>query len=312
MDKHLTNIQRIINKAKKWGLKVEKIPWKKEVVVISKGKKSCYFYGSSLPLNNVVAVRLTKYKNLTKWILKKLNVPTPKGFFCQSFEEAREIIKKGEINYPVVVKPNESALGKMVFAEIKNEEELKRAIKIIKENYQDFLLEEYVAGDDFRLLVLDGRVVAVCKRIPPFVIGDGVSSLSKLIEKFNEKREKKLVLDEEVLRNLKKQKVGLNSVIPEGQKIILRRNANVFTGGLVEDYTEKTALFFKKVAVKIVKELGLRIGGVDIITPDITKKSKNYWVTEVNGLPSFDIHEEPNKGKTRDITSLILKAVFKK
>ena len=305
------NFQRLVQKAKELGIKIKEIFPEKKIVALEKGGKTKYLWGSSLPLNNVVGVRLAKYKNITKLILKKLGISTPPGVFCRSFSQAKEKIKKREINYPLVAKPNEAALGERVFVGIENEKELETAVKIIQEKYQDFILEEVVEGDDFRILVLDGKVAAACKRIPPVVIGDGISDLRSLIKKYNEKREKKVKADEEVKRNLRKQGVSLNSIIPRGEKIILRRNANVFTGGMVEDVTEKIHPYFKNLAIKIVNELGLRIGGVDVITKDISSWPIDYWVTEVNGLPSFDIHENPDKGRKRDITREILKAIFK-
>jgi len=304
------NFQRLVQKAKELGIEVKEIFPEKRIVALEKEGKTRYLWGSSLPLNNVVGVRLAKYKNITKLILKKLGVSTPRGFLCKSPSQAKEKIKKGEINYPLVAKPNEAALGERVFVGIENEKELEMAIRIIQEKYHDFILEEVVKGDDFRILVLDGKIVAACKRIPPAVIGNGVSKLKNLIKKYNEKREKKVKIDEEVKRNLEKQGVNLNSIIPRGKKIILRRNANVFTGGMVEDVTEKIHPHFRDLAIKIVRELGLRVGGVDVITKDIFSWPVDYWVTEVNGLPSFDIHEKPDKGKKRDITGEILRAIF--
>ena len=306
----ISNLERIIKKAQEMGMKVEKINWKNPLVKITYGQKSKYFYGSLLPLNNTVGARLSRYKNLTKKIFIRLGIPTPKGFLCENLEEILKIIKEGKIKYPLVIKPNSAALGEGVIVAIDNDKELKIAVKKLSKKYKEFLVEEYVEGDDYRLLVLDGKVIAVCKRILPFVVGNGKKSLGELINDFNQNREKKLEIDWEVKRHLKEQKIDLNTIISQGRKIILRKNANIYTGGIAEDVTDIVSPYFKKLAIKIVEELGLRLAGVDILSADISNSRGAYYFTEVNGLPSFDIHEIPIIGKKRDVTSLILKAIF--
>ncbi|MBM3205294.1 ATP-grasp domain-containing protein [Candidatus Shapirobacteria bacterium] len=304
------NLERIIKKARQLGMKVDLLPWKKPVVRIKHGQKTRYFYDAFLPLNHTVGARLSKYKSLSKEIFVKIGMTTPKGFLCKEFNEALKKIKKGEIKYPVVVKPNDTALGEGVTVGISNDQDLKIAIEKLPEKHKEFLLEEYVQGNDYRLLVLDGQLIAACQRIPPFVTGNGQKSLKELIDDFNQNREKKLKIDWEVSRNLKEQKVGLTTIIPQGQKIILRKNANIFTGGISKDVTDLVASRFKKLAIKVAEELGLRLAGVDILTDDLTSEKGDYYLTEVNGLPSFDIHETPTFGLKRDVTSLILKAIF--
>lgn len=307
------DLERIAKVALAQGMTVERLTWSKKAIRIKKGNLVRYFYGPYVPLNSAVAVALAKHKSLTKQIFAKIGISTPIGFLCEDASEAiRRVEREKEVKYPLVVKPNDSGLGEGVTVGVRNKEELTWAIKTAQEGYKKFIVEEFASGDDYRLLVLDGELIAACKRIPPFVVGDGKSSLKELVDQFNIKRAKKLVIDREVERNLKEQKVNFESKVASGRRIQLRRNANVHTGGISEDVTDKVASKFKEIAVRITKELELRLSGVDIITSDISEETASYNMIEVNGMPSYDIHEEPSLGKPRPyITRLILEAVFK-
>lgn len=302
-------LKKLLKEAKKLGIKVNIFPSFSLIKLSFKGKTR-YILRGIVPLNKRFAGEITKNKNLTKILLKRAGIKVPKGFLSFSLKEALRNIKDKKLNFPLVVKPNDKALGEKVFAKIESKKELKECISIlIKEKYLPFLVEEYFEGEDFRFLLIKKKIIAVARRIPPFVIGDGRSSLKKLIEKFNKKRKKPLLMDEEVFRNLKKQKVSLETVVEKGKKIKLRENANQGTGGLVEDVTEKVHPFFKKIVKKIAKELDLDFVGIDILTKNITKKSP-YVVIEVNSCPTWTLHEEVDFGKKRKIAKEIIKSIF--
>lgn len=300
----------LINKARKLNIKVQLVSKNKKIFRFIKNNQSKYVVGELAPLNNSVGTRLSKDKHITKNILNKIGIKTPQGFLLHDWKEVHILIKTGKLSYPLVVKPNEKAAGTDVAANIQNIKELKTIVSLMEKKYPDFIVEKYCEGDDHRLTVIDGKVVASCKRVRPFIIGDGVSSLEELIEVFNKKREYKVKVDNEVLRSLKKQGIGLDSIIEKDKKVNLRENSNMTTGGMVVDVTDMVNPKFKKIAVKAVSELSLRFAGVDIITPDISKDSK-YVITEINGLPGWDIHINPDYGLSRDISGFILDALWK-
>jgi len=288
------------------------VSFDKPVVRLVKNGKRRYIVGSSLPLNNNVSAKISKDKSLTKEILSEIGISTPKGFVTSHLQEAESEFGKINLGFPVVVKPNDSALGHGVTANIESWEEFNNAFKKAKQYSESILIEEHFFGDDHRILVLDGKVVAAARRNLPFVNGDGKSSVKELIERFNEGRlfDEKLRIDKEVERTLKKENLNLNSICRKGQRIGLRWNANVATGGIVEDVTDTISKTFKQIAVKAVKEIGFRFAGVDLMTKDITKDSQEYVLTEINGVPGFDLHFSPTYGKTRDVSELIIKAIF--
>lgn len=306
------DLEKIAKIALEQGMAVERLKWSKPVLRIKRGNVIRYFYGQSLPLNSSVSLALAKYKDITKQIFAKIGISTPRGFLCSNVSEALRRVEEGkEAKYPLVVKPNSAALGEGVTVGVHNKEELLEAIKFVQKEHRRFIVEEFAPGDDYRLLVLDGEVIAAARRVPPFVVGDSNSTLGVLINQFKSKINKDLMIDSEVERNLREQKVGFESIIDRDRKIQLRKNANVHTGGICEDMTDKVADKFKKIAVKVTQELGLRLSGVDIMTSDISMENASYYMTEVNGVPSYDIHEEPMIGKPRHVTRLILEAVFK-
>ncbi len=216
-----------------------------------------------------------------------------------------------ELKFPLVVKPNDSALGTDVFANIGNTAELKTIFENCLLRHKKLIVEEYFEGVDHRVLVIDGRIIAACIRSKPVITGDGELTINQLLDKYNVGRNEPLKMDEEVERNLSKAGYDLNSVLPKGESLTLRENSNIATGGMVEDVTEKVSEKFREISLKATKELGLRLAGVDILTPDITSEVADYIITEVNGLPSYDIHVMATKGQKIDAREEILMASFR-
>lgn len=303
-------IRYLYKRARELGYNVEIIDEKKRVVKVSKDGKSRYVYKRSLPLNTTTSTKITKNKLLTSKILESEGFRTPKGFAVNSLEDALTHIVNRDLSFPVVIKPNDKSLGLGVYTNIETKEELETLLMQVFEKYKSVLMEEYFPWEDYRLLVLDGEVIAAAKRVPPFIIGDGKSTIKELIREFNsQKSGNRVLIGKELKRQLTKAHLDLMSVLPDGAKFILRGNANIQTGGLVEDMTDEIPKFFKEIAVTVAKTLGLRFTGVDIMLPNL--EGKEYVIIEVNGLPSFDIHLIPTKGKIQDPSEKIWKAVFK-
>ena len=174
------------------------------------------------------------------------------------------------------------------------------------------LIEEFINGKDFRLIVVGNKVSAVMERIPAHVVGNGVSSISQLITKFNnnpligERYEKplcKIVVNGEVKRNLKKQNKKLTYVPQEKETVFVRQNANISTGGIGKDVTETIGRDIKDIAIKAAKAIGMVITGVDIICEDPSKKP---YVLELNDTPGIDIHHYPYIGDPQNVADDIV------
>lgn len=310
IDPKYQKLSDLIEKAKELGIETEVLQENDALVRFSKNNKNIYLYGSSLPFNSGSASRIAKHKHTTKTVLKSAGLKVPKGILASNVDEVNSALENKLINFPLVVKPEDLSLGRDVFANV-GRSELGEILSKLFKSYKKLVVEEYFEGEDHRVLVLDGKILAACIRSKPVVFGDGSKTIRELIEYYNLNRHLKLEIDEEVKRNIIKSGFTPESVIPAGKELTLRENSNIATGGIVADVTDSISEYFKNIALSAVREIGLRFGGVDILTPDITKDGKDYVITEVNGLPSYDIHLLAAKGRIIDVRQDILKALFR-
>lgn len=285
-----------------------------------KGKRH-YIYFKKFGLNKTNAI-LVANKYLTNKILKKAGLNTPRAFLGQTKNDVLSLLKSKKLKFSFVIKPLSAAFGTAVTAKINNVQELNLAISRIKKYWQKncqkrmvFLAEEYIEGNDYRILILNNKVIAVTHRAFPEIIGNGKDTIRRLIKKYYQarqyfkKKNKKPLFDHELMRNLKAQKVNLDVILPKGQKIRLRQTANIFGGGMAINMTDKIHPFYKNLALKAAKELGLNLTGIDLMTKDISKKG-TYAIIEMNSFPSLSMHENPDEGKPVRVTKLILKSIF--
>lgn len=309
--KHKILMEIFMEKARKLGYSVYTFDADRITYKISKGAKSIFTIGKHFPFNTHAAFEIVKRKDLTKQILEKEKFPTPKGILTDDWEVVKKAIGDGKIKFPLVAKPDTALAGQSVIVKIGDIEILRRVYKRIKKKYGKVLIEEYCEGEDFRFLVLDGRVLAVARRVPPFVVGDGKSRISELIKKHNVGRgHDSLKLGFEVERVLEEQKIGYKDIPRKGRKILLRRNANIHTGGIVENVTDITDNKFKRIAVAAAKLFNLRFSGVDIICPNITDPKSKYFIVELNTDPGYDLHWMDSMGHQYDATKDVLNSMF--
>jgi len=273
------------------------------------------------PINNAGPVKIARDKNLTKKLLGLSGLKLARGKKIRSRRDFDELMDSGKLSYPLVIKPLIGTCGIGVMANLETPDECYQAIDAILKNpscisfsqkrfLEPILVEEFFSGNDFRFLVLDGKVIAVLERILPYIEGNGKDPARKLIlERLNRKNQG-LKIDNEIKKTLRREKVGLEDIIPAGKTIVIRYNANISTGGIGKDMTGKQCDFFEKVAVKATSALGLRYAGVDILTMDITQE-RDYRIIEVNGNADHSIHFNPDFGKGIDVSGNIIKAMFK-
>jgi cyanophycin synthetase len=191
-----------------------------------------------------------------------------------------------------------------------------KVYNIQKEKHNDLIIEEYIEGDDYRVCVVDYNIVAVALRTPPFVIGDGINNIKVLIRKLNnnpmrgydhEKPLTKVKINNELLSFLQKQRISLTTIPKMGERIFLRENANLSTGGVAIDYTDKICVENKSLCVRAAKTIGLDICGIDIKAMDISKPLYGQGVImEINAAPGIRMHEYPIQGYSKDVGEAIL------
>ncbi|MDO5518496.1 MAG: cyanophycin synthetase, partial [Clostridium sp.] len=266
-----------------------------------------------------VGVDISCDKLLTKHLLESQNVPVADGDKVSNIIDA---LREAEnIGYPVVLKPQFGNKGKNVVLNIKNEKELVEAYTNLRKKQKDIIIEQYFKGNDYRVCVVNNEVVAVSLRIKPFVIGNGRDNLKNLITSLNEdslrgedheKPLTKIKFDEELLRCLEKQNIRLDYIPEDGEKIILRENANLSTGGIAIDCTDDICNENIEYCINSAKIVGLDICGVDICTNDIGVPidKKRGIVMEVNSAPGIRMHHYPSKGQKRNVGRSIINMLY--
>lgn len=266
-----------------------------------------------------VAVDIACDKELTKRILKDACVPIADGYTVFDIEEA--IKTAHSIGFPVVVKPKDGNQGKGVSVNLRCDQEVMDAYNIAVKYSRDIIVEKFITGKDYRVLVVGEKVAAVSQRIPPFVVGNGISSITELIEIENrnpkrgvdhERQLTKIVIDDICMANLKKKGLSVDSVIRKGERLYLRENANLSTGGTAKDCTDIIHPLNIEIAIRAAKLVGLDIAGVDITTPDISKPITETGgvIIEINAAPGIRMHHYPAEGKPRNAARAIVDMLY--
>lgn len=260
----------------------------------------------------------TKQKTLTKIILATLGIQVPRGITAKSFKEALSLIRKKKLRYPLITKPLDGSLGKGVTWNILSERELRAASRHAllaygKRKNISFLVEEMFIGNEYRVLVFDGRVVSCVQKVPAGVIGDGTSTIKELITRFDQTRQKgfEIRLDAVAKASLKKAGLSLSSVLEKNRFFQFRNNLNMSDGGRSIDMTDKMCPALKKIAVTAIRSVGLIYGGIDLLSKDISSKKEPYVILEINPHPFYNMNEKPLvEGKGANVSLLLLKKIF--
>lgn len=294
-------------------------------ILLSDGRKR-YFRDTHLDINTIGASTIAKDKDYAAFFMKKLGFPVVESFkfysknWCDKIgsnvgiDKAYSRAKK--IGFPLIVKPNDTSQGEGV-CKVYNREEFYRASRFIFKNHNVALLQPVIAGRDYRIVVLDNEVISAYERIPLFIIGDGKSTIFKLITKQQKEfikrgRETQIDMnDYRILMNLKRRKLTLNSVLNKKVRLYLLDNANLSTGGFAKDVTKNISDAFKKIAIKLAREMNLRFAGVDLITTDdITNDiAKNYVILEINSAPGLDHYAYIGKRQCDIVRKMYLKVL---
>jgi cyanophycin synthetase len=265
------------------------------------------------------AVAIASDKRLTQRILEDLGLPVPRQALADDEEEA--VAAAARIGFPVVVKPLDGNQGRGVGIRLADAAQVREAYGEARRISRRVIVESFQPGNDYRILVVDGRVVAVAQRIPGHVTGDGVHTVAELVEIVNrdprrgvghEKVLTRLEVDAQARRLLAQAGLTLDSVLPAGRVFYLRSTGNLSTGGTAIDRTDAIHYDNRVMAERAVKAIGLDVGGVDFLSPDIAKSYKEVGgaVVEVNAAPGFRMHLAPTAGPPRDVAAPVIEMLF--
>ncbi|MGD8928294.1 MAG: cyanophycin synthetase, partial [Lysobacterales bacterium] len=268
-----------------------------------------------------IAVEISCDKEDTHNVLRNLGLPVPQQRLVQSEREAVRAAQR--IGFPVVVKPLDANHGRGVSINLVEPEQVAKAFNVALENARgrSVLVESFIEGMDHRMLVVNNELVAIAKRVPGHVVGDGRHTIAELIDIVNqdprrgighEKVLTRLELDHQAERLMAKAGLNAESVLPDGEAFFLRSTANLSTGGTAIDMTDVAHSDNREMAIRAVQAVGLDVGGVDFLTPDITKSYKDVGgaIVEVNAAPGFRMHVAPSEGKPRDVSGKVMDMLF--
>ncbi|NLD46014.1 MAG: cyanophycin synthetase, partial [Clostridiaceae bacterium] len=308
----------LYEEAKKRGIPVMRIG-NDSLLRLGYGKYSRLVQAALTDMPSCISVDIACNKELTKRILRDNKIPVPEGDVAYSIESAVQIAN--EIGYPVVIKPLDLSQGKGVVLNLNSESEVRSAYEEAIKYTKAVLVERYIKGRDYRILIIGGKVAAAAERTPPFVTGDGIHTVSELVDIENasqlrgnchEKPLTKIRLDSMTKKVLNVQGFDETYIPLPEEKIFLRYNGNLSTGGTARNCTDELNPYNSALAVKAAKVLGLDIAGVDITTPDISKpvSGSNGAIIEVNAAPGLRMHLFPSEGEPVDVASDILDMMY--
>lgn len=314
--------QLLLREAVKRGVSFEILDRKENFVRLKKDDNVQYVkQATKTSLDNYASILAMENKLVTKKILEEDGIRVPLGFEYTSAVAAKAdfLIHQGK---PVVIKPNQTnfGLGITILKEKSDEETFRRAVDIAFEHDSTILIEEFIAGKEFRIFVIADEVVGILHRVPANVTGDGTRSVSELVELKNQDplRGKgyrtpleKIRLGEAEAIFLKQQGKDFDTVPAKGEVVYLRENSNISTGGDSIDFTDDIPDSYKRIAVLAAKALNVVITGLDMIIPNVSAEATddNYAIIELNFNPAIHIHCHPFQGKNRKLNERLMDAL---
>lgn len=289
------------------------------LVLFGHGAKQRRIIASETDQTKAIAEGIAQDKQVTKTLLKAVGVPVPHGRIATDPEDAWAAAL--DIGTPVVVKPLEGSKGRGVSVNLNNRQEVEAAYASAAAHGSPVLVEEYIAGADYRLLVVGNRLVAAARREPAQVIGDGAHSISELIAEENQNPLRgdhhalplsKIPIDAVSLAVLAEQGLNIDSVPAAGRVVLIRRNANLSTGGTAVDVTDEVHPSVAALAVDAARVIGLDVAGVDLIARDLHRPLEPHGgaVVEVNAAPGLRMHTQPAQGIARPAGEAIVSSLF--
>lgn len=299
------------------------IPWirlnRGSLIQLGHGKNQVRFRATMTGNTSSIGVDLAGDKEETKRILKEQAIPVAQGVTISKIEEVDRAV--AEIGFPLVFKPLNGNHGKGASVNVRTREDAVEAFKHAQKISQRVIVEKFIEGFDFRVLVINNKMVAAALRSPAFISGDGESTVRQLIELANSDPRRgyghenvltEISIDKDTEDMLRKEDLNLDSVPAAGRKVILKSTANLSTGGTSTDVTDEVHpqnIFFCE---RIARIIGLDICGIDIMARNLSQplNESGGVVLEVNAAPGFRMHLSPSEGKPRNVAAPVIDMLY--
>ena len=266
-----------------------------------------------------LGVEIAGDKDTTKRLLADHGVPVPKGYIAEDEEDAVGIAEK--LGWPVVVKPLDASHGRGVLTNIRSEKELRLAYRDARKHREEIIVEQFLEGQDFRFVVVNGKFICAAERVPAHVVGDGRRSIAELVEAVNqdprrgvghEKVLTKIEIEDLTLALLARRGVTPATVPGAGETVYLKSTANLSTGGIARDVTDVVHPSNIHMVERVARIVGLDIAGIDVIAHTVEKPIGEVGggIVEVNAAPGFRMHVAPAEGTPRDVAGAVVDMLF--
>lgn len=304
-------------------IKKREIPYRKfnegSLIILGHGINQKKIRTAITDTTSGIGMELAGDKDEAKKLLSEAHIPVPKGILVTSEQELRDRI--GTVQFPLVIKPLNGNEGRGVTTNIRSVTDAVFGFQLAKKISPTVIIEEFINGNDYRFLVIDYKLVAVAERIPATITGDGKSTIFELIEKENQNIERgagpehildKITIDEITMKILVDGEFTLNSILADGEALVLKDTANISTGGTAEDVTDTIHTENVFLAERIARRFNLNICGIDIIALDVALPitRETGAVIEVNADPGLRMHSNPQKGASRNVAADVIDMLY--
>ncbi|MDR2836963.1 MAG: cyanophycin synthetase [Azonexus sp.] len=289
------------------------------LVQLGWGSRQKRIQAAETSFTSAIAEAIAQDKELTKQLLHAAGVAVPVGRPVEDEDDAWAAAQ--EIGLPVVVKPQDGNQGKGISVNLTSEAQVRQAYRVAIEFRDDIMVEKYLPGHDYRLLVIGGKLIAAARRDPPLVIGDGSHTVRQLVDIVNSDPRRsdghatsltKIRFDEIALARLAEQGYNADSVPERGVRVVLRNNANLSTGGTATDVTDNVHPELAAAAIAAAQTVGLDIAGIDVVCDTMLKplEEQGGGIVEVNAAPGLRMHLSPSFGKGRPVGEAIVGMMY--
>jgi len=314
-----TSTAAVVNAARARGIPALRITEEANLFQLGWGSRQKRLQATMTGDTSHVAVGIAGNKQLTKTLLDQNGIPVPKGGVAATAEEALALAAR--LRFPVTLKPLDGNQGKGVTTRCMSEGEVGAAFDFARQYGRRVIVERFIEGSDYRVLVTGGTVAAAALRRPPSVLGDGSATVQELVDTENRHPARgeghaniltRIALDEHALDLLREQGLTPSSVPAAGMRVRLRGNANLSTGGTAEDVTDQVHPSTRSMCIRAAQLIGLDVAGIDIVCGDIAQAlpRQSGALIEVNAAPGIRMHEYPSAGQARNAGDAIVQAMF--
>jgi cyanophycin synthetase len=308
----------IVEEARRRGIPVRRLN-SGSLVQLGMGANLRRVQAAMSDYTSAIGVEIAQDKEDTRRVLGNVGLPVPEGALAASADQAVSIAEG--IGYPVLLKPLDASQGRGISGRIDGEAGVRSAWEAASEHSRGVVVERFVPGRDYRVLVVDGRVAAVAERVPAHVVGDGRGTVAELIAEANRDPRRgrahdrtltRLPADAQTERFLAAGGLGLGSIPAAGERVFLRATANLSTGGTSIDATDELHPDNATACEMAAGVVGLDIAGIDVLSPDISVpfRENGAVIIEVNAAPGLRMHTHPSEGTPRNVGGRIIDMLY--